>query len=169
MARKKIESLITLHSWEECDEALREIGEHARDLTEIENTMNEQMATVKSVAADKARPLHEKIAQLELALEEYATAHRSDMGKAKSKALNFGVISFRRSTKVSLPSATEKIALVIQKLLKLGMDECVVQPPPKVDKDALRKYGADAVAEVGGTLISKDVFGYEIAQETTEA
>lgn len=168
MARKKIESLIKLHGWEECDEALREIGEHTRDLTMIDNAMNEQMATAKAVAADKARPLHEKVAQLELALEDYATAHRSDMGKAKSKALNFGIISFRRSTKISLPSAAEKVAAIIAKLRQLGMDECVVEPPAKVDKDALRKYGADKVAEVGGTLISKDVFGYEVIQETTE-
>ena len=55
MARKKI-NMIQLHSWQECDEALRAIGEHTRDVRAVENVMNEQIAAAKAAATDKVRP-----------------------------------------------------------------------------------------------------------------
>ena len=165
MARKKISGMITLNSWQECDDALRAIGEHERDILAIENVMNEQIAAAKAAATDKAAPLREQVAQLELALKDYAMSHRDDMDGKKSKTLTFGTVGFRRSTKIKLPSAKEKLAAIISRLRALGMNECVVSPEPRVDKDALKKYSADVIAETGATLTVEDVFGYEVDME----
>lgn len=165
MARKKINSMITLHNWDDVDDTLRQIGEHVRDIRAIENVMNEQIATAKAAAVDRSRPLKEQVAALELALQEFALAHRGDMDGRKSKQLPYGTVGFRRSTKIALPSAKEKVAAIVARLRTRGMDECINQPEAKVDKEALKKYGADVVAEVGATLTVTDVFGYEINEE----
>ena len=165
MARKKLENMITLNSWRECDEALRAIGEHTRDIMAIENVMNEQIAAARAAAADKATPLKEQVAQLELALRDYAMNHRDDMDGKKSKALTFGTLGFRRSTKIKLPGAKEKLAAIISRLQAMGMHECVSKPEPRVDKEALKKYSPDVIAETGATLTVEDVFGYEVNME----
>lgn len=165
MARKRISSMVTLHNWQEVDDALRQIGEHDRDIKAAENVMNEQIASAKAAATARVQPLKEQVAELELALKEFALAHRDDMDGRKSKQLSFGSVGFRRSTKIGLPSAKEKIAAIVAQLRARGMDECVNQPDPKIDKEALKKYGADIVAEVGATLTVEDVFGYEINEE----
>ena len=165
MARKRISSMVTLHNWQEVDDALRQIGEHDRDIKAAENVMNEQIAAAKAAATARVQPLKEQVAELELALKGFALAHRDDMDGRKSKQLSFGSVGFRRSTKIGLPSAKEKIAAIVTRLRARGMDECVNQPDPKVDKEALKKYGADIVAEVGATLTVEDVFGYEINEE----
>ena len=85
MARQKVKNVIELNSWNEVDEALRQIGENNRDLTAIENVMNEQIASAKANADAKARPLKEQTALLELAIETFTRKNRNDMGKAKSK------------------------------------------------------------------------------------
>ena len=161
MARKKL-NMITLHSWQECDEALRTIGEHQRDIAALESVMNEQIANAKTIAADRAAPLKSQVAELELALRDYAQTHRDDMDGRKSKLLTFGSVGFRRSTRISLPSAKEKVAAIVARLRAKDMADCVVQPEPRVDKDALKKYGAEQIAEVGATLIVEDVFGYDV-------
>lgn len=164
MARKKL-NMITLHSWQECDDALRSIGENTRDIAAIENVMNEQIAAAKAAASDKAAPLKEQIAELELALREYALTHQDDMDGRKSKPLTFGTVGFRRSTRIQLPGAKEKLAAIVARLKAKGMSDCVVQPDARVDKEALKKYGAEQVAEVGATLIVEDVFGYDVNVE----
>ena len=102
------------------------------------------------------------MAELELALRDYAQTHRDDMDGRKSKLLTFGSVGFRRSTRISLPSAKEKVAAIVARLRAKDMADCVVQPEPRVDKDALKKYGAEQIAEVGATLIVEDVFGYDV-------
>ena len=42
------------------------------------------------------------------------------------------------------------------------MDECVVQPPPKIDKNALRKYKPDEIIAVGASIKTEETFGYEV-------
>ena len=93
---------------------------------------------------------------------DYAQTHRDDMDGRKSKLLTFGSVGFRRSTRITLPSAKEKLAAIVARLRAKGMTDCITQPDPKVDKVALKKYGAELVAEVGATLIVEDVFGYDV-------
>lgn len=160
--RRKVTSAIQLTSWDEVNDTLRQIGEHQRDIAATENVMNEQIANAKTAAEAKAAPLREGIKMLELAIREFATGHRKDMGKLKSKALTFGVVSFRQSTKVSLPAARSKLDAIIEKLLERGMRECVVRPEPRVDKNALKKYKPDEIIAVGASIQTDETFGYEI-------
>lgn len=162
MARQRVKNVIQLNSWNEVDEALRQIGENNRDLTAIENVMNEQIASAKANADAKARPLKEQTALLELAIETFTRKNRNDMGKAKSKILTFGKVSFRISTRVKIPTAKDKVAAIISQLRARGMNDCVTIPDPKIDKEALKKHSAEEIASVGAVLEVEDVFGYEV-------
>lgn len=162
MARRTVKNAIVLNSWAECDEALRKIGENTRDVLAAENMMNEQIASARAIATERTKPLMEENARYAAALERFALAHRGDFGNAKTKALNFGSVSFRQSTKVKLPSDKGLLRIIIERLRALGMQDCVKEAEPKVDKDALRRYGAERVAEVGAVLSVEETFGYEI-------
>lgn len=164
MARQKVKNVIELNSWNEVDEALRQIGENNRDLTAIENVMNERIASAKADAEAKAKPLKEQTALLEMAIESFTRKHRNDMGKNKSKVLTFGKVSFRLSTRIKIPTAKDKVAAIISQLRARGMHDCVTIPDPKIDKEALKKHSAEEIASVGAALEVEDVFGYEVEQ-----
>ncbi|MFR5796321.1 MAG: host-nuclease inhibitor Gam family protein [Christensenellales bacterium] len=74
-------------------------------------------------------------------------------------------VGFRQSTRLTLPRGVEKVKTIIEELLRRGMKECVVYPEPKIDKDALKKYSAGEIAEVGAKLEVEDVFGYDVDEE----
>ena len=162
MARRKVTCALQLENWQQADDALRQIGEDRRDLASIETMMNERIADAKEA---KGRPIKDHIAMLEQALREFATLHRADLGKAKSRTLTFGKVGFRQSTRLTLPRGVEKVKTIIEELLRRGMKECVVYPEPKIDKDALKKYSAGEIAEVGAKLEVEDVFGYDVDEE----
>lgn len=162
MARKMVKSAIQLTNWDEANEALRQIGENERDIIAAENIMNEQIAAAKLAAETKTAALRQNMGMLALALKEFATTHRADMGKAKSKALVFGSISFRQSTSVVLPKGKDALAGIIARLRSLSMLDCIVQPPAKVDKNALKKYSAERIIEAGASIKTAETFGYDI-------
>lgn len=165
MARRKVICALQLENWQQADDALRQIGENRRDLASIETMMNERIADAKADAEAKGRPIKDHIAMLEQALREFAMLHRADLGKAKSRTLTFGKVGFRQSTRLTLPRGVEKVKTIIEELLRRGMKECVVYPEPKIDKDALKKYSAGEIAEVGAKLEVEDVFGYDVDEE----
>lgn len=96
------------------------------------------------------------------AIENAMNEHIAD---AKSRTLTFGKVGFRQSTRLTLPRGAEKVKTIIEELLRRGMKECVVYPEPKIDKEALKKYSAGEIAEVGAKLEVEDVFGYDVDEE----
>ena len=165
MARRKVESVIQLGSWGEVDDALRQIGENTRDIANYQSAHDEHVAELKKEAAKRALPLQERTAMLEMAIREYTDAHRADMGNTKSLRLNHGVVSYRKSTKVSLPRGLDKLAAIISRMRDRGMLECIRQSPPEIDKEALKKYSTEEVEAVGGKLVIKDEWGYDIVSD----
>ena len=167
MARKRIIEAPALRSWAEVDAALREIAENQIALQDIESDMQRQIIGIKKIAEQDSKPHNDRIAKLERDLKEFVEDHRDELGKAKSKSLNFGEVGFRVSTSVSLPKAKEKLADIIRKLKVRGMTDCIVVKED-VSKEALKKYGEDTVNAVGATWKQKDAFGYDIYIEKLE-
>ncbi|MPM42517.1 hypothetical protein SDC9_89182 [bioreactor metagenome] len=167
MARKRITEAPALKSWEDVDAALREIAEAELTLGDIEAEMNRQIIGAKKVAEQESKPHADRIAKLERDLKEFVTDHRDELGKAKSKPLNYGEVGFRLSTSVSLPKAKEKLAEIVRKLKTRQMTDCIVVEE-KISKDALKKYGEDTVNAVGATWKQKDEFGYEVFKDKVE-
>lgn len=160
MARKRVVEAPSLHSWEDVNDALRQIAEAQIALGEIQSDMQKQILGAQKVAEEQSKPLNDNVAKLEREIKSFVTDHRDEMGKTKSVVLTFGEVGFRLSTSVSLPRAKEKLEEIIRRLKSRQMTDCIVVEE-KVSKEALKKYGEDTVNAVGATWKQSDVFGYE--------
>ena len=161
MARKRVVEAPSLHSWEDVNDALRQIAEAQIALGEIQSDMQKQILGAQKVAEEQSKPLNDNVAKLERVIKSFVTDHRDEMGKTKSMVLTFGEVGFRLSTSVSLPRAKEKLEEIIRRLKSRQMTDCIVVEE-KVSKEALKKYGEDTVNAVGATWKQSDVFGYEV-------
>lgn len=161
MARKRVVEAPSLHSWEDVNDALRQIAEAQIALGEIQSDMQKQILGAQKVAEEQSKPLNDNVAKLEREIKSFVTDHRNEMGKTKSVVLTFGEVGFRLSTSVSLPRAKEKLEEIIRRLKSRQMTDCIVVEE-KVSKEALKKYGEDTVNAVGATWKQSDVFGYEV-------
>lgn len=161
MARKRVIEKPTLKSWEDVNDALRQIAEAQIALGDIESDMQKQIIGAQKVAEEQSKPIKDAQARLEREIKAFVTDHRDEMGKAKTMTLTFGEVGFRLSTSISLPRAKEKLEEVIRRLKSRQMHDCIVVEE-KISKDALKKYGEDTVNAVGATWKQSDVFGYEV-------
>ena len=161
MARKRVVEAPSLHSWEDVNDALRQIAEAQIALGEIQSDMQKQILGAQKVAEEQSKPLNDNVAKLEREIKSFVTDHRDEMGKTKSMVLTFGEVGFRLSTSVSLTRAKEKLEEIIRRLKSRQMTDCIVVEE-KVSKEALKKYGEDTVNAVGATWTQSDVFGYEV-------
>lgn len=161
MARKRVVEAPSLHSWEDVNDALRQIAEAQIALGEIQSDMQKQILGAQKVAEEQSKPLNDNVAKLEREIKSFVTDHRDEMGKTKSVVLTFGEVGFRLSTSVSLPRAKEKLEEIIRRLKSRQMTDCIVVEE-KVSKEALKKYGEDTVNAVGATWKQSDVFSYEV-------
>lgn len=161
MARKRVVEAPSLHSWEDVNDALRQIAEAQIALGEIQSDMQKQILGAQKVAEEQSKLLNDNVAKLEREIKSFVTDHRDEMGKTKSVVLTFGEVGFRLSTSVSLPRAKEKLEEIIRRLKSRQMTDCIVVEE-KVSKEALKKYGEDTVNAVGATWKQSDVFGYEV-------
>lgn len=161
MARKRVVEAPSLHSWEDVNDALRQIAEAQIALGEIQSDMQKQILGAQKVAEEQSKPLNDNVAKLEREIKSFVTDHRDEIGKTKSVVLTFGEVGFRLSTSVSLPRAKEKLEEIIRRLKSRQMTDCIVVEE-KVSKEALKKYGEDTVNAVGATWKQSDVFGYEV-------
>lgn len=161
MARKRVVEAPSLHSWEDVNDALRQIAEAQIALGEIQSNMQKQILGAQKVAEEQSKPINDNVAKLEREIKSFVTDHRDEMGKTKSMVLTFGEVGFRLSTSVSLPRAKEKLEEIIRRLKSRQMTDCIVVEE-KVSKEALKKYGEDTVNAVGATWKQSDVFGYEV-------
>lgn len=167
MARKRVIEASSLKSWEDVNDALRQIAEAQIALGDIEGIMQKQIVGAKKTAEEESKPYSDRIAKLEREIKDFVEDHRTDLGKTKSKALTFGEVGFRISTSVSLPKAKEKVDEIIRRLKARKMTDCIVVEE-KVSKEALKKYGEDTVNAVGATWKQKDAFGYEVFLDRLE-
>ena len=167
MARTRIIEAPVLKSWEDADKALREIAENRIALADIESDMQRQIIGIKKIAEQDSKPYADRISKLERDLTEFVGDHRDDLGKTKTKVLNFGEVGFRLSTSVSLPTAKDKLEEIIRRLKGRKMNDCI-KTEEKVLKDNLKKYGEDVVIAVGAGWKQKDTFGYDVYLEKLE-
>lgn len=161
MARKQVIEAPSLKSWEDVNDALRQIAEATIALQDIESEMQKQIVGAQKAAEAQSKPHNDAIATLEHEIKDFATEHRDEMGKAKSKTLTFGEVGFRLSTSISLPRAKEKLEEIIRRLKSRQMTDCIVVEE-KISKKVLQKYGEDTVNAVGATWKQKDTFGYDL-------
>jgi len=158
MARKRVENGIK--TWQEVDEALLVIGQLDRQIEQKEADLQEYIEELKGQTVADVKPLMEQKHALELQLQAFCEAHRDDLGQKKSRQLNFGTVSFRRSTKIVIRG----VRTCVELLKGLGLLDCLkVKETP--DKERLRELDDTVLVKVGAKRVEEEAFGYEVDRE----
>ncbi len=162
MARSKPSNLQPVRSTEEANDALREIGELNRVLAEIENRMNDDIAAIKSAAAEDAATYRSRLEALENGVYAFAELKKNDLfdDKRRSVKLDFGIIGYRRSHEIGTSKGFTWKA-VLAKLKELAFVEAIrIKEEP--DKEIMKSWPVERLNLVGCEKKEKDTFWYEI-------
>jgi phage host-nuclease inhibitor protein Gam len=157
-----------LSTWEQADEALRQIGLRRIALDELEADLQGRVDRLKGVYGEKVAPLVQEVKAFEKQLEEFAAAHRSDLGKAKSKRLVFGSLGFRVSTALKLiVGHTWETVLDLVKARPASWQKRLLRTKEEVDRAALwaAKSPKEVLACLGLELERLETFGYDLDLE----
>lgn len=122
MARKKVTSVPALADWGAVDNALRDIRECQHTLAEMAVQRDRQIDSIKADYAQGALPLQNRVKALESEVKAYVDLHRAELD-GKSRALNFGTVGYRVSSKLML--ASSRVAEAIATLKVLGHTELI--------------------------------------------
>lgn len=160
MARKVVQTIPTLSSWEEVDAALREILLTQNQIDAKELALTERIAAAKEQLVVDSKPLRERIALLEKQIRDYTGFHRAEL-QGKSRQLNFGTVGYRSSSSVTVPA--DRLPEVIAALRCRHMEDCVVVKE-SVNKEALRRYPLEDLQACGCSIHQSERFWYETSQ-----
>ena len=161
MARKRVIETPRLQSWEDVNDALRQLAEAQIALSDIESDMQKQIIGAQKAAEEQSRPIKDAQSQLKRDIEVFTTAHRDEMGEAKSMSLTFGEVGFRASVSISVPKEKAALAEVIRRLKSRNMMDCIIVKET-VSRDALKTYGEDTVNAAGAAWKQKDEFHCDV-------
>lgn len=165
MARVKPQiQIMTISSIDEADKALQELCEISREVELINLEGNEKIDSVKAEMQAKALPLNQRAEVIGAALNAYALGNKKELfAKEKSKALNFGTIGFRASTKIKTMSKV-KWEDVFARLKENSLLD-FIRIKEEVDKEKLKKADSSMLELVGCQVVTEDTFFYELDKE----
>ena len=164
MTRTKPAPALVIADLTAADEVLRELCEIKRSRTAIGSALNEIMDKAKAEAAAKDAPHAARQTILEAALKQFATFNKDTLFKEKKTIpVVFGSLSFRKSTKVKA-LAGWTWDMVLQKMADLGF-KTGIREKKEVDKEELRTWSDEQLAQIGVKKDPKDEFGYELNEE----
>lgn len=154
MARKKVTSVPALADWGAVDNALRDIRECQHTLAEMAVQRDRQIDSIKADYAQGALPLQNRVKALESEVKAYVDLHRAELD-GKSRALNFGTVGYRVSSKLML--ASNRVAEAIATLKVLGHAE-LIKTTETLDREALKRQPGDILQQVGAYIRTVDEF-----------
>ena len=87
MARKRVVEPSGVKTWEDANDALRQIAEAQLALADIEGEMNKQILGAKKAAEEQSKPYKDRVAKLERELEAAQTRYDELMTLMASEEL----------------------------------------------------------------------------------
>ena len=174
MARKKVTSAPALADWGAVDNALRDIRECQHALAEMAVQRDRQIDSIKADYAQGALPLQNRVKALESEVKAYVDLHRAELD-GKSRALNFGTVGYRVSSKLMLcrrpagPGLPRcRVAEAIATLKVLGHTE-LIRTTETLDREALKRQPGDILQQVGAYIRTVDEFYYDVSSKEADA
>lgn len=163
MARRKVTTAPVLASWAETDKALRDIRECRHTLAELAVERDRKIDAAKDTYTTTALPVQNRVKELEGQVKAFVDGHRAEL-VGKSRALNFGVVGYRLSSKLVLPKG--RVEDVIAQLKALGRDN-LIKRTETLDREALRKEPAELLCKLGAYINQTDEF-HRLLQESRQ-
>ena len=161
MARKKVTSDPVLRDWAAVDTALRDLKECRHTLAEMSIDLDRRVDSLKDEYNRNAQPLQNRMKRLEADIKEFVDAHRAELD-GKSRALVFGKVGYRSSSRLMLAPA--KVAEAIAALKALGRKE-LIKTTETLDREALKKEPAEVLESIGAYIRTRDEFYYDIDEQ----
>lgn len=157
---KPTTKMAPVRNLDEANEALLEIARRRIELRRIDADAEDAINNIKEEANEKAAPLQKEINYFEAGLAAYAEMSRDELFKdKKSVELNFGLMGYRKSTRISV---SRKYTLDLLK--KHGLTDAIkVKETP--NKDILADYPDETLKKVKAKRVSDDKFWYEVKEE----
>lgn len=165
MARKKVTSDPVLRDWAAVDTALRDLKECRHTLAEMGIDLDRRVDSLKDEYNRNAQPLQNRMKRLEADVKEFVDAHRAELD-GKSRALVFGKVGYRSSSRLMLAPA--KVAEAIAALKAMGRKE-LIKTTETLDREALKKEPAEVLESIGAYIRTRDEFYYDIGEDPAEA
>ena len=152
-----------LETLEDVNLALRDIGLARKELDAIDTDALKRIAEVKTEAAKRGEALRNRIAETAGKIQAYAEYNRAELFRdRKSVELSFGVIGFRKSTRISVKKTT------LELLRKLRLDGCI-RTKEEPDKDAMAALDDETLTAVDAVRKVSDDFFVEPKMEEVNA
>ena len=128
MARRKVTTAPVLASWAETDKALRDIRECRHTLAELAVERDRKIDAAKDTYTTTALPVQNRVKELEGQVKAFVDGHRAEL-VGKSRALNFGVVGYRLSSKLVLPKGrVEDVIAQLKAPKPLTVRHCAGNP-----------------------------------------
>ena len=104
--------------------------------------------------------MQNRVKELEGQVKAFVDGHRAEL-VGKSRALNFGVVGYRLSSKLVLPRG--RVEDVIAQLKALGRDN-LIKRTETLDREALRREPAELLCKLGAYINQTDEFYYDVSE-----
>lgn len=157
--RTRVTTTAQIKSLDDANQALAEIGALTIQIEAIDGKASEKIGKIKEEAAKAGEAARNRIQDLENALLNYAEYFKGDLFKdKKSLGLSYGTIGYRLSTKVSIKKSTLD-------LLRKLFDGAGVRIKEEVDKDQLKEWPDEDLAQVDAAKLTHDTFYYEVNRD----
>lgn len=133
--RIKTQALPVPKTAAQAEQLLADIGRAQRQVSTIENRMNDRLAKIKQEFEEQAKPLNDEIEQKFAALHAWAEANKGELlkGKTKTAKLATGELSWR-TTPPSVSIRNQKVVLEILKQREL---HDLIRNKEEVNKEAV--------------------------------
>lgn len=112
-----------------------DIRECRHTLAELAVERDRKIDAAKDTYTTTALPVQNRVKELEGQVKAFVDGHRAEL-VGKSRALNFGVVGYRLSSKLVLPKG--RVEDVIAQLKALGRDN-LIKRTETLDREALRR------------------------------
>ena len=164
MARKKPVPEVMVTNLDEADQVLEELAELDRKVAAIGITLNEVIDAAKAKAKIETAVIEARKKIIESALTAFAIVNKATLFQPKKSIdLDFGVLSFRLSTKVETAGKSVTWDMVLGKLKEHEFTDAI-RLKEEVNKDVLLQWDDQKLAKVGVKRKTEDKFGYDLKQ-----
>ena len=154
----KIENL------KQADQVLYELAGIQSELEKIDTDAGKQVASIKEKAAIAGEDLRNRLLELEQVLLLYAQYHKDELfAEKRSVDLTFGKLSFHHSTRISIKGRPEEKSTLF--LLKKLFKGKAIRLKEEVNKDELKDWPSEKLAQINAKREERDNFGYELDRQ----
>lgn len=160
-----------INSFEECDQALKELALATFDLEKNEAEMNERIQAVKEEYENKTAASRGKKEDLEQQIEAFSLINKPEFNKLRTKELIYGWIGFRTNPpKVAQLNRKYSVQTSVE-LLKKIFKKKYLREKTEMDKEkiladyAIKKLTDEKLASVGLKVDQDDAFYYDINRD----